>query len=46
MGRVVIPENVRELIGITEGMPLEISVEGDKVCIEKYAKEEEADESE
>lgn len=36
LGRVVIPKNVRELIGITEGTPLEISVEGGKICLEKY----------
>ena len=36
LGRVVIPKNVRELIGVIEGTPLEISVEGGKICLEPY----------
>ena len=36
LGRVVIPKEIRNKLNIKEGDPLEISVEGDKVCFEKY----------
>ena len=38
LGRITIPRNVREMVGITDGTPMEISVEGAKICLEKYAK--------
>lgn len=37
LGRITIPRNVREMVGITDGTPMEISVEGAKICLEKYA---------
>lgn len=37
LGRVVIPEEVRRTVGIREGEPLEIFLEGrDMVCFRKY----------
>lgn len=36
LGRVVIPRDIRQKMNIKEGDPLEISVEGNKVCFEKY----------
>lgn len=37
LGRITIPRNVREMVGITDGTPMEISVEGAKICLEKYS---------
>lgn len=37
LGRVVIPKEVRRIVGICEGDPLEIYTEGkDTVCFRKY----------
>ena len=36
LGRVVIPKEIRHKMGIKEGDPLEISLDGNKVCFEKY----------
>ncbi len=32
-GTIVIPKNVRKKLGITEGMSLELSVEGDRIIL-------------
>ena len=36
IGRIVIPREVRRTMNIKEGDPLEISIEDDKICLEKY----------
>lgn len=37
LGRIVIPKEIRRAIGIREGEPLEIFIEGeDTVCFRKY----------
>lgn len=36
LGRVVIPKEIRDKLDIHMGAPLEISVEGNKVCFELY----------
>lgn len=36
LGRIVIPKAIRYSLGIKEGDPLEISVENNKVCLERY----------
>ena len=37
LGRVVIPKDIRRTIGIREGEPLEIFIEGkDTICLRKY----------
>ena len=36
LGRVVIPRETRRYLGIKEGDPLEISVEDNKICFERY----------
>ena len=37
LGRIVIPKDIRRAIGIREGEPLEIFIEGeDTVCFRKY----------
>ena len=36
LGRIVIPKEIRHKMNITEGDPLEISFEGNKICFEKY----------
>ena len=37
LGRIVIPKDIRRTIGIHEGEPLEIFIEGkDTVCFRKY----------
>ena len=36
LGRIVIPRAIREQVGITEGDPIEIVVDGDKLYLEKY----------
>ncbi len=40
LGRVVIPKEMRDRLQITEGDPLEISIENGKICFEKYIKAE------
>ena len=37
LGRVVIPKDIRRYLGIQEGDPLEIYVEGNSVIYQKYA---------
>lgn len=36
LGRVVIPKELRRTIGIREGEPLEIFIEGNMVCFKRY----------
>lgn len=36
LGRVVIPKELRRSLNIKEGTPLEMSVEGNKLCMTKY----------
>lgn len=35
LGRIVIPRDIRHKLNITEGVPLEISIEGETVVIQK-----------
>ena len=37
LGRIVIPKEIRRQLRIKEGDPLEIFLEGNKVCFEKYS---------
>lgn len=37
LGRVVIPKEIRRQMKIKEGDPLEIFLEGSKVCLERYS---------
>lgn len=37
LGRVVIPKELRRTMGIADGDPLEIFVQGDTVVLKKYA---------
>lgn len=37
LGRVVIPKELRRTMGIADGDPLEIFVDGDKIILRKYA---------
>jgi AbrB family looped-hinge helix DNA binding protein len=36
LGRVVIPKELRRNLNIKEGTPLEMSIEGNKLCMAKY----------
>lgn len=36
LGRVVIPKEIRESFIIKEGDPLEITLDGNKICLELY----------
>ena len=36
LGRIAIPKEIRQEMAIKEGDPLEISLEDNKVCFEKY----------
>ena len=36
LGRIVIPKEIRRQLGITEGDPLEIVLDGDRLYLEKY----------
>ncbi|RHW31114.1 AbrB/MazE/SpoVT family DNA-binding domain-containing protein [Lysinibacillus yapensis] len=36
LGRVVLPKELRGVLGIEEGTPLEIYMDGDKVILQKY----------
>lgn len=36
LGRVVIPKETRRVMGIKEGDPVEIFIDGDMVCVKKY----------
>ena len=37
LGRVVIPKEIRRSLKIKDGDPLEVFLEGNKVCFEKYS---------
>lgn len=37
LGRVVIPKELRRTLGIADGDPLEVFVDGDKIILRKYA---------
>jgi len=37
LGRVVIPKELRKTLGIAEGDPLEVFVEGDMILLKKYS---------
>ena len=39
LGRIVIPKDIRYRLGIKVGDPLELSVENNKVCFERYLPE-------
>jgi stage V sporulation protein T len=41
LGRVVIPKEIRRTLDIKEGDPLELFLEGDKICFQKYIATEE-----
>lgn len=36
LGRIVIPKEIRRSLAIKEGDPLEISLENNKICLERY----------
>lgn len=36
LGRVVVPKDIRHKLNIKEGDPLEITLDGNKVCFELY----------
>lgn len=36
LGRVVIPKELRRIRGIEAGDPIEIMVDGDMICLQKY----------
>jgi len=36
LGRVIIPKEVRRTLNLREGDPLEIFVEGETLCLQKY----------
>lgn len=36
LGRIVIPKELRRTLGIAEGEPLEIFVDGEKIILRKY----------
>lgn len=37
LGRVVIPKEMRRTLGLAEGDPLEIAVEGSRIILNKYS---------
>ncbi|MGF7049122.1 transcriptional pleiotropic regulator of transition state genes [Paenibacillus sp. DS2015] len=37
LGRVVIPKELRRTMGIADGDPVEVFVEGDRIILRKYA---------
>ena len=41
LGRVVIPKEIRRSLNIREGDPLELFIEGNTVCFQKYIPTEE-----
>lgn len=41
LGRVVIPKEIRRTLNIREGDPLELFLDGGKVCFQKYIPTEE-----
>ena len=38
LGRLVIPKELRKMLGLGTNEPVQIYVEGNKICIEKYKK--------
>lgn len=36
LGRYTLPKETRKVLGIEEGTPLEVYVEGDVICLKKY----------
>lgn len=36
LGRIVVPKEIRRKLNLREGDPLEITLDGDKVCFELY----------
>lgn len=36
LGRIVLPSELRKVLGIHEGDPLEISVQGESIILQKY----------
>ena len=36
-GRIVVPKEIRHTLGLKEGDPLELYVEGDVICFKKYS---------
>lgn len=36
LGRIILPKEIRKSLQIHEGDPLEISIEGDTICLDKY----------
>lgn len=36
LGRIVVPKEMRQKMGISNGDPVEIYVEGEKIILEKY----------
>ncbi len=36
LGRIVIPKEIRRTLDLPEGTPMEISVEGNKIILQKY----------
>lgn len=45
LGRVVIPKELRRIMKIPDGAPMEIFTDGDKVILRKYQPEEMSDEA-
>ena len=37
LGRIVIPKEIRNNLGIKEGDPMELFVDGDTICFQKYS---------
>ena len=37
LGRIVVPKEIRHTLGLKEGDPLELYVEGDVICFKKYS---------
>ena len=42
LGRIVIPKEIRRTMGIKEGEPLEIFIEGNMICFKRYCFKDEA----
>lgn len=41
LGRIVLPKEVRRKVGITEGTPMEIFTDSDRIVLKKYKTSEE-----
>jgi stage V sporulation protein T len=37
LGRIVVPKEIRHTLGLKEGDPMELYVEGDVICFKKYS---------